>query len=72
MKVAVVVVPDSGSVSLCLGVSSSFSFGVIEVLAWLPLKRYTYGKGRHTYMYMHICTYKMLFLHNRPADLHEI
>ena len=36
MKVAVVVVPDSGRVSLCLGVSSSFSFGVINVLAWLP------------------------------------
>ena len=70
MQVAVIVVPDSGSFSLCLGVSISFSFVVIEVLAWLPFKMYAYGNGRHTYMY--ICTYKMLFLHNRPADLHEI
>ena len=70
MQVAVVVVPDSGSFNLCLGVSNSFSFGVIEVLAWLPFKMYAYGKGRRTYMY--ICTHKMLFLHNHQADLHEI
>ena len=52
MKVAVVVVPDSSSFSLCLGVSSSFSFGVINGLAWLP-----FIMARMVKVVAHTCTF---------------